>query len=315
VEQGQRDHTYTIQISDEGKPMLTFGNGQSGARLPTGVENIRAVYRSGIGSRGNVREGQLSLLISRPLGVKEVINPLRASGGADPESRDTARKNIPLAVMALDRLVSVPDYAAFARTFAGIAKASAIKLSDGRRQVVHVTIAGLDDIPIDPISDLFLALRRALLSSGDPHLAVRVDRRELILLVLSAGVSLLPGYQWEVVQPKIIAALLENFSFNVRELGQTVHLSEVIAVMQTVLGVAYIDVDVFNGLPEQVRDANGILKPITPDQIKELATKREERIVANLASVNQGVFSPAQIACFPVDVSATITLNLIEEKK
>ena len=105
----------------------------SGARLPTGAANVKAVYRRGIGKGGNVRAGQITLLSTRPLGVKEVINPLRASGGADKEGRDQARRNTPLAVMALDRLVSTRDYADFARTFAGIGKALATEATDGAR--------------------------------------------------------------------------------------------------------------------------------------------------------------------------------------
>ena len=114
-----------------------FGNGSEGARLPTGIENVRAVYRTGIGKGGNVKAEQISLLSTRPLGAKEVVNPLPASGGADRETRDQARKNAPLAVMALDRLVSVQDYEDFVRVFAGIGKARATELSDGRRQIVH----------------------------------------------------------------------------------------------------------------------------------------------------------------------------------
>ena len=63
----------------------------------------------------------------------------------------------------------VRDYADFSRTFAGIGKASAARLSDGSRQVVHVTIAGADDIPIDLNSDLYRNLVQALHVNGDPY--------------------------------------------------------------------------------------------------------------------------------------------------
>ena len=53
------------------------------------------------GKAGNARAQQISQLSTRPLGVKEVINPLRASGGADPESRDQVRCNAPIAVTAV----------------------------------------------------------------------------------------------------------------------------------------------------------------------------------------------------------------------
>ena len=56
------------------------------AGLAVGSHNITAVYRSGLGKGGNVKENQLSLPLTKPLGVKEVINTLRATGGADKES-------------------------------------------------------------------------------------------------------------------------------------------------------------------------------------------------------------------------------------
>ena len=165
------DRRFITRASDDEVTTAVFGNGKQGARLPTGVENVRAVYRQGLGKAGNVKADQITLLVARPLGVKAVVNPLRASGGADKESRDQARKNVPLALMALDRLVSTQDYEDFARTFAGVGKAFATRLSDGRRELVHVTIAGADDIPIDATSDLFRNLSQALRKFGDPSVA------------------------------------------------------------------------------------------------------------------------------------------------
>jgi hypothetical protein len=54
-----------------------FWNGKSGARLLTGQENA-SVYRNGIGQPGDVKAGQITLLVTRPLGVKAVTNPLLA---------------------------------------------------------------------------------------------------------------------------------------------------------------------------------------------------------------------------------------------
>src|SRR5690606_6519519 len=89
---GPGERGYTTSRNDDGETTVVFGDGKRGARLPTGVENVTAVYRSGIGEPGNVDARRISLLASRPLGVKEVINPKRASGGADAESRDQARR-------------------------------------------------------------------------------------------------------------------------------------------------------------------------------------------------------------------------------
>jgi hypothetical protein len=76
----ERVRSYITRTDDDGKSTLIFGDGKSGARLPTGQENVLATYRTGIGMQGMVRAGQLSLLMTRPLGVKGVINPLAPTG-------------------------------------------------------------------------------------------------------------------------------------------------------------------------------------------------------------------------------------------
>ena len=315
------DRKFITKTDNEGKTTLAFGNGREGARLPTGTENIKAQYRNGMGKAGNVKAEQISLLVSRPQGVKEVVNPLRASGGADKESRDQARKNAPLAVKALDRLVSVQDYEDFSRTYAGIGKASAAELSDGRRQIVYITIAGEEDAPIEKHSDLYRNLKQTLHDCGDPYQAIRLELRELLLIVLSAKIKIQADYQWEPVVTQMRNALLNTFSFENRELGQDVMLSEIISVMQNVRGVAYVDVDVFGGVPEkQLSDDKTSRQLLTPAEIATIIQKIEVpksgRLNINLADFDKQVIPksmihPAQIAFFTPDVPATLILNQI----
>ncbi|MGZ4990767.1 MAG: putative baseplate assembly protein [Methylobacter sp.] len=319
-----KDRNFVTKIDNEGKTTLIFGNGREGARPPTGIENIRAVYRNGIGKPGNANAGQINMLITRPLGVKEVTNPLRASGGADKESRDQARKNAPLAVKALDRLVSVQDYEDFTRMFAGIGKARAIELSNGRRQVVQVTIAGADDIPIDKNNDLYRNLRQALLDNGDPFQALQLDVRELMLIVIDAGIRILPDYLWEPVVTQVRTALLDTFSFERRELGQDVLLSEVISVIQAVRGVAYVDVDKLRGIPEKIVDQlhGGQRRLLTPAEIADVVSQSEDksespiedplpRIPVYLAGRLEDTIYPAQLAFLAPEIPATLNLKQI----
>lgn len=307
------DRNFITRTSDDDKTTVIFGNGLQGARLPTGVENVKAVYRNGIGKAGNVKAEQISLLVTRPLGVKEVINPLRASGGADKETRDQARKNAPLAVLALDRLVSTQDYADFTRMFAGIGKASATRMSDGYQEFIHVTIAGSDDIPIDKTSDLYQNLVKALQDFGDPYQPFQVELRELIMIVISANVRLLPDYLWESVATKIRTKLLETFSFEKSELGQDLVLSEVISVIQSVEGVAFVDVDTLGGISE--KDDSGAIR--TPQEIvtyiQELVDDSEKhgpmpRIPVGLAAPGHS----AQLAFLSPDVDGTLILNEVK---
>lgn len=322
---GAADRNFVTATDNGGKTTVQFGDGSHGARLPTGVENVVASYRNGIGTPGNVNAQQISLLATRPLGVKAVVNPLRASGGADAETRDQARGNVPLAVLALDRLVSVPDYADFARTFGGVGKAAAIKL--GNR--VQVSIAGAADAPIDNTSDLYRNLLQALQQYGDPSLPVGLDVRELLALTLSAKVGLAPDYAWESVEPALRAALLDAFGFERRALAQNVYLSEVVACMQAVRGVAWADVDAFDQADEQ-RIIDGLgggnsgngkggdganLAGASTRLLQATATApwpallpTVQALPARFGTDGVGVL-PAQLACFLPDVPDTLLLQ------
>ncbi|MFF5009606.1 putative baseplate assembly protein [Streptomyces phaeochromogenes] len=282
AEAGPTDHGYRAVTDDEQRTALLFGDGRHGARLPTGIENVSAEYRTGIGRSGNAETGRISLLATRPLGVREVINPLPATGGADRDGRDQIRRNAPLGVMALDRLVSVRDHADFARTFAGIGKAAAIRLSDGRRELVHVTVAGVDDIPISATSSLYGNLVRALHRFGDPHLPVQVAVRELLLLVVTGQVRVTAEHRWESVEPRIRAALLGTFGFERRELAQDALLSEALAAIQAVDGVDYADIDLFTAVDETALFAalahpEGLFGTLTREQRVHVAPARMDR--------------------------------------
>lgn len=314
---GKNDWRFITRTDDAGKTSVIFGNGTAGARLSTGIENVRAIYRNGIGKSGNVKTAQISLLSSKPLGVKAVINPLPASGGADRETRDQARKNVPLGVKALDRLVSVQDYEDFTRVFAGIGKARAVEISDGHRQIVHLTIAGIDDIPIETHSDLYRNLTEALRRQGDAYQPFRIELRELKLLVLSANVRIHPDFLWEEVEPRIRTHLLDVFSFERRELGQDALLSEAIAAMQHIRGVTYVDVDSFGGIPEKKLE-EGVRRLLNPEEITAVVQDIIEesqssgpasRVSANLAGYEEKVLRPAQLAYLTPLVPDTLILK------
>ena len=313
---GPTDRNYTTETDDADKTAVIFGNGQYGARLPTGVENVKAVYRTGIGKPGNVKAEQITLLATKPLGVKSVINPLRASGGADRDSRDQARRNVPVALLALDRLVSVQDYADFARTYAGIGKASAVRLSDGRRQLVHLTIVGADNIPIDESSDLFQNLFQSLRQFGDPNEPLTMVLAEVMFIVISAKVRLLPDYALESVEPKIRAALLDFFSFERRELGQPVFQSEVFSVFQSVPGMDYVELKIMDAV-DQDRVIAALDKSQTaqPPGISSLGLGNPSFVDVKLAHVDPNATDPkkrilpAQLAFLTPDLPDTLILT------
>jgi hypothetical protein len=294
------DREYITQTDDNDQTTVIFGNGVHGTRVPTGSANLKATYRYGIGSPGNVDAGLISQLATHPGGLQGVINPLPSTGGADRDSLEQVRGNAPFAAMALDRLVSVQDYADFARTYAGIGKASATLISDGRRQLVHLTIAGAGDIPIDQNSDLYQNFVFSLQRFGDPFQRVQVCVRKVRLLVISAGVQLRPDYDWEAVEPQIRAAVLAVFNFDERDLGQPAFLSEVIAAIQAVEGVLFSDARVFDSVSEDT----------TVDELAKLAAtlKLNPYVAASLARLDPAA-DPAGDPCARIRAAELVFLT------
>ncbi|MEU9120289.1 putative baseplate assembly protein [Streptomyces sp. NPDC048506] len=260
---GPRERVYVTGTGGDGRTTVTFGDGVHGARLPSGHDNVRARYRFGTGRAANVAANRITQAVTRPLGVTGVTNPQPASGGADADGPGLTRRTVPLSVSALDRLVSLTDYEDFARSRAGIGRASARELFDGRRKVLHVTVAGVDDIPLAPDAEVLRALRSALAEYGDSRLPVRVDVREPVLLLCLAKVKVAPDHSWPLVEPRVRQALLARLGYDGRELGQPAQLSEVLAAAQSVPGVDFVDVDAFTGVPASA----------TPDELAALSDR------------------------------------------
>jgi hypothetical protein len=242
---GPDERIFVTRTDEDGTTTVQFGDGRAGARLPTGRENVRAQYRKGLGTGGNVNAGQLSQLMSRPLGLKQAFNPLAASGGDDPESLDNARMNAPINVLTFGRIVSLQDYEDFARGFAGVAKALATWTWNGTRRVVAVTVAGPGGADIEPDQATHINLLKAMQSAGDPRVNLQVISYRRAFFRIAGTVWCSGEYLPEKVPPVLEQALQTQFGFEARGFGQPVRLSEVMAVIQGVPGVTAVDVDRF----------------------------------------------------------------------
>ncbi|HQN29571.1 MAG TPA: putative baseplate assembly protein [Methanothrix soehngenii] len=241
-DRGPNDRVYVTGEGDDGRTTVQFGDGKTGARLPTGRENIRAKYRSGIGTQGLVSRNKLSMLLSRPLGIKEVTNPLATEGGADPESIEEARSNAPFRVIALDRIVSLQDYEDFARSFAGIAKAHATWTWTGHGREILITVAGPKGAEIDEKSPVRSNLCSAILKTGDHTVPINIQSYTKSFFRIAASIRIEKDHLKEIVLGDMEKALRSRFSFEARSLGQSVALSEVVATIQGIYGVEAVSV-------------------------------------------------------------------------
>ena len=267
VDQSSSSYCYAVRIADDGTATIVFGDGEHGARLPSGVENVTAIYRTGLGTPGMVGSGRITLLTTRPLGIRGVTNPLAASGAADPEDLESTRENAPLTVLAMGRVVTRRDAEDYARAFAGIGKAHATALWRGGSLWVHLTVAAsvaapvpdgavtaLPDYRVDLTSTLGGNLVTSLERFKEPSMRLRIDTYQPLYFDLSASVKIESRYEWAAVEPALRAALTAAFSFKARGFAQPVSVAEVVRVIHGVEGVVFVDVDVLRRFDQQAPD-------------------------------------------------------------
>jgi hypothetical protein len=240
---GPHDQIYTSRIADDGMVAVTFGDGRRGARLPTGVNNVQATYRSGIGQAGRLDAERLSLLPNRPAGIRSVRNPLATEGGVDPESRDDARANAPGTVLTFGRIVSRQDLEDFARGFAGVGKSQALALQRGESPWLLLTVGSSQETPLSPTDATWLKLEAAIRESREPSLKVRIISYTQRLFTVKARFRRHLDHRLEDVVAAQSDALRKTFHFSRRRFGQPVTAAEVITVLQNTAGVVAVDLD------------------------------------------------------------------------
>jgi hypothetical protein len=277
---GSTERVYSLTTDEQGKTWVVFGDGVHGARLPSGVNNVRANYRQGLGKEGNVAADKLAQLMTRPLGLKSVSNPMAAQGGTDPEPAGQARRTMPLGTRTLGRAVSLLDYEDFAMAFTGIAKAQAQVLQLPSGPMIAITVAGQDGIPLSTTNPVWDNLLLALKNSGDPHVKVALLSYQASTFRLGMKVKRDPAYELKPLLAAVESAMRAHYSFDSRSLAQPVLQSDVIAVAHAVPGVVAVDLDFLYGG--------------TSPSVQTLKS-RQVRLLASRMRVSGGVPLPAEL--------------------
>jgi hypothetical protein len=183
--------------------------------------------------------------MSRPLGLEGVTNPLASEGGADPVGIDALRGELPLYCRTLDRVVSLTDFADFALTYSGVAKARAerVKVPGLPAPGVALTVAGELAAQVPPSSDLYDKLRKALAASGIPFARFMLRDFRLTYFHLAAKLVVDTERIASDVLEAAEKALRESFGFDRRDFAHTVYASQLVAVLQEVPGVVAVMLD------------------------------------------------------------------------
>jgi len=241
---GPNDEVFVTSVADDTTLTMEFGDGNTGARLPTGRANIVATYRQGIGLAGQVGPNTLTSLLDSINGVKQVTNPIASDGGADPQSLADAQTNAPSTVRTFGRAVSLEDFEDVAEATGEIAKASATWVWTGLQKTIFLTVAAQAGAKLSP--DGLSQLWSVLLSHRDPNHPLRIANFVRVPIIVSASLIVDASYNPTAVQAAAFTALASALSFDQLQLGQAIYLSSIYGVLQGVPGVVAVDITNLN---------------------------------------------------------------------
>ena len=244
---------FTTTEDDSDQTTISFGDGINGARPPTGKDNIHARYRKGLGASGNLGMDALSQLLDSLPSLQKVTNPQPTFGGADRENISQIRRNAPASLSTLGRAVSDADYAALARSYPGVAKASAVwvlrdpaTLRAIPQPYVQLTVAATNGVKLSEQPTFAHELRAFLDRRRDANVPLRIIDFTPVYLDLTATIQIWDNYPsqatlaaaWAALQPGVNPdGTAGYFAFARLDFGQSIYLSAVYAALQAVPGV------------------------------------------------------------------------------
>jgi predicted phage baseplate assembly protein len=230
------ERIYVVALDDAGRATITFGDGIQGARLPSGLENVRATYGVSDPSKPPVAGGGQVNLLDRPLGIRAVTNLTTSVAPHKPETNDEIIDRAARFRRSWDRPVSLRDYQDFATAQGGIGKALAVHIPTSDWLGTHITVAPRYSSKPVPEASLRALAEHIRASEVYPALLAVENCRDG-RFVLRARVELAAKSDWNKTVASIKSALLQKFGFAARALNQPLSQSELLRAITDIGGI------------------------------------------------------------------------------
>ena len=270
---GTEETIYIVREDADGRSFVQFGDGETGARLPSGIKNVVAVYRTGVGAHGAVKPDTTPTAAQRPPGFDKVSLAGIVSGGAQPEEGEKAREAAPGKVQSLGRLVSIRDYETETLGVPGVVTATA----------AWDLYAGVPAVILRVLLEAgreaeFAAVRATLAHAqrcrGPDRFPLVVQQALLRYAFLDLAYARDPTYRQEDVERDLRAALglagdaaserSGLFGLRARRLGDREYASRIEGRLQNVPGVLWCKVTALGRFGAGVIDPATLVLPAAP---------------------------------------------------
>ncbi len=255
---GPKEEIYIVREDAKGDSFVQFGDGETGARLPSGVNNVAARFRTGSGAHGKLKPDAKPQPGGRVDGLEKIQLPDVISGGSEPETADKAREAAPGKIQSLGRLVSLRDFETETLGIAGVTKVSAAWALDGGVPSVVLTVL-LAAGRANEINAVKQTIAEYQHCRGPNRFPVKVIQGTLRYVYLDVQFAFDPRLEREAVEKQIRLALGVGddeaaqrhglFALRNRQFGEREYAIRVAGYVQNAAGVRWCKVTTFGLLP------------------------------------------------------------------
>ena len=248
------DKHFILQIQANDKGQITFGDGVNG-KIPAFNSSITATYVMGGGVSGNIGKETINKLVSSVIDVGgatvslNLINPVAASGGADKESLEIARKRAPALYSAAYRAVSPDDFKALSAgfsdpTYGTISNAKVVESLVANAVSIYVWASDVNGFATSTSSGLKTALLSFLETRAPEGYLVSAVDGFLLSVNITVTVYVGVGFVQAAVKAAVLSAIDGMFQTDVIEPGEDFYLSNLYETLENISGVDRVDVTV-----------------------------------------------------------------------
>jgi uncharacterized phage protein gp47/JayE len=237
------DKHFMVSVDEALNPYIMFGDGTFGKKPAAGAKITNVVFYLTNGSQGNVKSNTITSvpsIISSSITDATVSNAYDAGGGSNYENFIMLKEHIPLSVKTLGVAITKEDFESLAMLVDGVNKAKA-DYECGRKLTVYISPDGGAVASSELINRVYnLLSQRAPMTTW-----LKVKSAGKVQIILEMDVTGKKSYKTAEIQTQILTALYNAYSPEQAQIGGSVRVSDIYALIDNLSTVDYLHLTKF----------------------------------------------------------------------
>jgi uncharacterized phage protein gp47/JayE len=237
------DKHFMVSVDEALNPYMMFGDGTFGKKPAAGAKITNVVFYLTNGTQGNVKSNTITSVpsvISSSITDATVSNAYDAGGGSNYENFTMLKEHIPLSVKTLGVAITKEDFESLAMLVDGVNKAKA-DYECGRKLTVYISPDGGAVASSELINRVYnLLSQRAPMTTW-----LKVKSAGKVQIILEMGVTGKKSYKTAEIQTQILTALYNAYSPEQAQIGGSVRVSDIYALIDNLSTVDYLHLTKF----------------------------------------------------------------------